>query len=73
MSKLSVEFFAPSPLNNPMFYSIWPPKAARKFVVFFGQISKANGPKNLRSIGQSGMGWVGRRHGISCDGNTRSD
>ena len=30
-------------LNKPpLFYSIWPPRAAGKCVVFFGQISKAD-------------------------------
>ena len=39
---LSVEFLATSPCFAPS----WPPKAAGNFVLFFGQFSKANGPKS---------------------------
>ena len=35
------------PLNkSTLFHSSWPPKAAGKCVVFFGQFSKANGQKS---------------------------
>ena len=32
--------------SPPCIAPFWPPKAVRKFVVFFGQISKANGQKS---------------------------
>ena len=34
------------PRVPPCIAPSWPPKAAENFVVFFGQIPKANGPKS---------------------------